>query len=213
MTEATRWWWVRHGPVPDAEGRIMGRLDVDCDCSNRAAINGLAALLPRQAVAVISPLLRTRQTLAAIAAAGGTSADPLIEVDFIEQSFGDWEGFGWAQMQARDPDYYTQFWTDPTRNAPPGGESFASQIKRTAAGIERLSTRFAGCDIVCVSHGGTIRAACAYALGLAADVAMGIVVDNLSVTRLDRLEAGLLRGAGGLWRVHHVNAPACWTPC
>lgn len=191
----------------------MGRLDVDCDCSNKAAINGLATLLPRQAVAVISPLLRTRQTLAAIAAAGGTPADPLIEPDFIEQSFGDWEGFGWTQMQARDPDYYTQFWTDPTRKAPPGGESFANQIERTAAGIDRLSARFAGRDIVCISHGGTIRAACAHALGLAEEIAMAIVIDNLSVTRLDRIGAGLLRGTGGLWRVHYVNAPAYWTPC
>lgn len=133
MTEVTRWWWVRHGPVPNAEGRIMGRLDVDCDCSDASALKGLAALLPRQAVVVISPLLRTRQTLAAIAAAGGTCADPLVEADFIEQSFGAWEGLGWSQMQARDPDYYAKFWIDPTQNAPPGGESFATQIGRTAA--------------------------------------------------------------------------------
>jgi broad specificity phosphatase PhoE len=213
MTEAaTRWWWVRHGPVPDAEGRIIGRLDVGCDCSNASLVNGLAALLPRQAVAVISPLLRTRQTLAAIAAAGGTRADPLVEADFVEQSFGDWQGLDWAQMQARDPEYYAQFWIDPTRNAPPGGESFAAQIKRTAAAIERLSARFAGRDIVCVSHGGTIRAACAHALSLTTDIAMGIVVDNLSITRLDRVGAGLLAGTGGLWRVHYVNAPALWTP-
>jgi broad specificity phosphatase PhoE len=211
MTEATRWWWVRHGPVPDAEGRIIGHLDFGCDCSNTSVVNGLAALLPLQAVAVISPLLRTRQTLAAIAAAGGTSADPLVEADFIEQSFGEWEGLGWAQMQARDPDYYAHFWLDPTRNAPPGGESFSAQVERTAAAIERLSARFAGRDLVCVSHGGTIRAACAHALNLTTHVAMGIVVDNLSITRLDRVGAALLSGTGGLWRVHHINAPAHWT--
>jgi alpha-ribazole phosphatase len=212
MTAPTRWWWVRHAPVPGAEGRINGRLDVDCDPSDAAAARALAALLPGDAVVIVSPLVRTRQTLAAISAAGSVRPEPLVEPDFVEQSFGAWEGLGWAQMQARDPGAYTWFWSDPTRNPPPGGESFAAQIERTAAAIERLSARYAGSDIVCVSHGGTIRAACAHALGLTPEIAMAIVVDNFSVTRLDCLDAGLLRGAGGVWRVHCVNAPACWIP-
>ena len=28
----TRWWHVRHAPVPDG-GRIYGQRDLDCDCS------------------------------------------------------------------------------------------------------------------------------------------------------------------------------------
>ncbi len=198
MTQSTRWWWIRHAPVPNAEGLINGRLDVDCDCSDLLAAGALAGLLPADAVVVVSPLVRTWQTLAAITAAGVIHPEPLIEPDFVEQSFGVWEGLGWAQMRARDPDAYARFWSDPTRNAPPGGESFAAQIERTGAAIERLSKQFAGSDVVCISHGGTIRAACAHALGLAPETAMGIVVDNLSVTRLDRLEAGLLSGAGGV---------------
>jgi alpha-ribazole phosphatase len=212
MTAPTRWWWVRHAPVPDAEGRINGRLDVDCDPSNTAAAGVLAALLPGDAVVIVSPLVRTRQTLGAIEAAGLARPEPLVEPDFIEQNFGAWQGFGWVELEARDPGTLNAFWEDPTRNAAPGGESFAAQISRVAAAIERLSARFAGSDIVCISHGGTIRAACAHALRLAPETAMAIVVDNFSVTRLDRLDAGLLRGAGGVWRVHCVNAPACWIP-
>lgn len=211
MNVPTRWWWVRHAPVPGAEGLINGRLDVDCDCADPETMGSLAALLPRDAIVVISPLGRTRQTLAAISAAGSILPEPLVEPDFVEQSFGVWEGLGWPEMQERDADAYARFWSDPTRNAAPGGESFVAQIGRTAAAIERLSKRFAGRDIVCVSHGGTIRAACAHALDLAPETAMAIAVDNLSVTRLDRLDSALLGGSGGVWRVHCVNAPARWT--
>lgn len=206
----TRWWWIRHARVPGAEGRINGHLDVDCDTSDTAAVANLAAVLPADAVTIISPLIRTRQTLAAVAAAGLPHSQPLVEAAFIEQSFGDWQGSGWAELQARDPEALAAFWQDPTGNAPPGGESFAAQIARVGAAIDRLSVQFEGRNIACFSHGGTIRAACAHALGLPAPAAMALVVDNLSLTRLDRLEAGLLRGTGGIWRVRCVNAPACW---
>ena len=208
----TRWWWIRHARVPGAEGCINGHLDVDCDTSDAAAAASLAALLPVDAVTIVSPLVRTRQTLAAVAAAGPPRPEPLVEPAFIEQSFGDWQGSGWGELQARDPDALAAFWRDPTGNCPPGGESFAMQMARVGAAIDRVSARFPGRDIACFSHGGTIRAACAHALGLPPVVAMAIVVDNLSLTRLDRLGTGLLRGAGGVWRVLSINAPVRWIP-
>lgn len=208
----TRWWWIRHARVPGAEGRINGHLDVDCDTSDTAAIANLAAVLPADAVIITSPLIRTRQTLAAVAAAGLSHPQPLVEPAFIEQSFGDWQGSGWSELQARDPGALAAFWQDPTGNAPPGGESFAAQIARVGAAIDRLSVQFEGRDIACFSHGGSIRAACAHALGLPAPAAMALVVDNLSLTRLDWLDTGLLRGTGGNWRVRCINAPACWIP-
>ena len=30
----TRWWWVRHAPVPNPERRCYGQSDKDCDVSN-----------------------------------------------------------------------------------------------------------------------------------------------------------------------------------
>ncbi len=206
----TRWWWVRHARIPGAEGRINGQLDVDCDASDGAAAASLAAILPADAVTIVSPLVRTRQTLSAVTAAGLPCSEPLSEPAFTEQSFGRWQGAGWAELQARDPEAMTAFWQDPTGSSPPGGESFAMQIARVGAAIDRLSAQLEGRDIACFSHGGTIRAACAHALGLPPAVAMAIVVDNLSLTRLDHLGTGLLRGTGGVWRVVCINAPARW---
>ena len=207
MIRPTGWWWIRHAPVPGSEGRLNGRREVDCDTSDQASFRVLAALLPGDAVAVVSPLKRTRQTLAAIAAAGARLSEPVVEPDFVEQSFGCWEGLSWTEMQARDPEAYAAFWRNPTRNAPPGGESFAAQMRRTAAAIERLTAAFAGRDIVSVSHGGTIRAAVAHALGLTPEAAMAIVIDNLSLTRLSQVHDRMLTPGRAAWLVQAVNVP------
>ena len=37
----TRWWWVRHAPVPNPEGRCYGQTDKDCDVSNEALFKHL----------------------------------------------------------------------------------------------------------------------------------------------------------------------------
>jgi alpha-ribazole phosphatase len=207
MIRPTSWWWIRHAPVKGAEGRLTGRRDVDCDTSDERSFRVLAAMLPGDAVSVVSSLKRTRQTLDAIAAAGPRVAEPLIEPEFMEQSFGRWEGMSWAEMQARDPDVYAAFWENPTRNAPPDGESFEAQMRRTAAPIERLNSAFAGRDILAVSHGGTIRAAVAHALGLTPEAAMAIVIDNLSLTRLSQVHDRLLSPGRATWLVQAVNIP------
>ncbi len=58
----TRWWWVRHAPVPNPEGRCYGQFDKDCDVSNEALFKHQAALLPKGAIWYSSNLLRARKT-------------------------------------------------------------------------------------------------------------------------------------------------------
>ena len=209
MTLSTRWWWIRHAPVVGPADRIHGQADVACDTSDAEAFAALGRLLPEGGVYVVTPLRRTRQTLDAVA---GSSLPAVVEADFAEQSFGAWQGLTWAGMQAQDPDAYRSFWIDPTRTAPPGGESFAGLMARTRHAVERLGRDYAGRDIVVVAHGGTIRAAVAMALDLSPEAAMAIVIDNLSLTRLDHVGETLLQGRGGGWRVSGVNIPCRWIP-
>jgi broad specificity phosphatase PhoE len=68
MASLTRWWWVRHAPVPDG-GFIYGQRDLDCDCGDAEVFAILARELPPDAVWLTSNLVRTRQTAAAIIAA------------------------------------------------------------------------------------------------------------------------------------------------
>ncbi|MCC7017712.1 MAG: histidine phosphatase family protein [Rhodospirillales bacterium] len=205
-----RWWWVRHAPVINHGGKLYGQRDVPCDVSDARAFASLAAALPEGAVWVTSHLMRARDTAAAVAdaglAPGGAVPAPIIEHDFAEQNFGDWAGLSWEEIAARDPAFPERFWSDPVGLAPPGGESFAAVVARVAATIARLSAAYRG-DIVAVAHGGVIRAAIATALALDPARAMAVRIDNLSLTRLDLVAGGTLRGKGGAWRVVGVNRP------
>jgi len=51
------------------------------------------------------------------------------------------------------------------------------------------------------------------ALGIDAAAAMALVVDTLSLTRIDHVAGGLLRGHGRAWRIGGVNMPAKGVSC
>ena len=205
MSTETRWWWVRHAPVAGVDGVIYGANDVDCDVSDKVRLKALAKALPEGAVWVTSHLSRAIKTAQAVADAGLDFPQPAIEEDLGEQNFGDWQGLSWDEMRKKDMDAYESFWADPTRTRPPGGESFADQIKRTGDVMGRLTIKHQGRDIVAIAHGGTIRAALSIALKLEPEQGMALRIDTLSISVIEHVEGGLLRGAGGVWRVCGVN--------
>lgn len=208
MSTVTRWWFVRHAPVVGVTGKIYGSDDVQCDTSDTAAFRALAGTLPGKGVWLTSHLSRAKLTARSIARAGLVCPEPIIEKHLGEQDFGHWQGSSWTDMEASDPEAYVEFWKEPARRAPPGGESFADLIGRTAGVIDRYTANHPGEDIVAVCHGGTIRAAVAHVLSLTPELGMCFSIDTLSVTRLEYVEGGLLRGKGGMWRVGAINQPS-----
>jgi broad specificity phosphatase PhoE len=205
MSIATRWWWIRHAPVPDG-GRIYGQSDLACDCGDIEIFRILARELPRGAAWVTSNLQRTTQTAAAILAAdlAGRFAGVVPEAvpAFAEQHLGEWQGQERkAFYAARQVGTHT-LWFAPASERPRGGESFADLMQRVVPAIERLNIEHRGKDIVAVTHGGTIRAAIGFALGLSPQASLAFSVENCSLTRIDHLTAG---GGDGLWRVVAVN--------
>ncbi len=199
----TRWWWVRHAPVTGQDGRIYGNRDVPCDCSDAAVFRGLAGQLPDQAAWVVTPLGRTRQTAEAIV--NQHPADPEFEVEphLAEQNFGDWQGLTYAELDQQHERGWHRFWLAPAEETPPGGESFATVCQRVAGAVGRLNQRFSGRDIICVSHGGPIRAALGHALGLTPEAALAFSIDNCALTRLDHFAEA--DGKAESWRVALVN--------
>jgi alpha-ribazole phosphatase len=184
-------------------------MDLDCDVSDTPVYDGLARLLPQRAVWVTSPLIRTRRTAEAILARRDEAPALTPVAELAEQHFGDWQGRHRDELIAERGRQWNRFWLAPAEEAPPGGESFADLLGRVRTAVERLSAAHAGCDIVAVTHGGTIRAALAIALGLAPERALSFVVDNCSVTRLDRIDPPAdSPDAEAAWRVALVNHPA-----
>jgi len=212
MSTTTRWWWIRHAPV-DSGGLIYGQDDLVADCSDPTHFRWLADVLPRDALWVVTPLQRTRQTAEAIHAhwpdgAESGFARPHVEAGFVEQHFGDWQGRSHGELEALRDGEWHRFWLAPADTRPPGGESFSEVVARVSRGVRRLSIDHAGRDIVAIAHGGSIRAAVAHALGLDPERALSLAVDNCSLTRLDHIAgaAGSHDAEGrDSWRIGRFN--------
>lgn len=206
MSVVTRWWWIRHAPVPSGQNIIYGQQDLDADCSNRAAFDGLARMLPNGALLVTSDLKRATQTADAIRDAGLDLPPAIVEPDLREQHFGDWQGMSYEAFAALREATPHRHWRVPAFIQPPNGENFVHLIARVAPAIQRLSEEHAGRDIVAVTHGGTIRAALSLALGLDPETSLAFSTQNLGITRLDLITD---RADGVAWRISGVNQPPC----
>jgi broad specificity phosphatase PhoE len=199
----TRFWLIRHAMVDEnARARLYGTMDVAlCEATlleQAPMYRSLARRLPYPAAWKVSPLSRTHRTAAAIFAAGYPRVEPVIESDLIEQHLGEWQGLVHAALPARLTLPAHAFWPLGGHERPPGGEAIADVIERVGAALERLADVHAGEDVVAVTHGGTIRAGVAHALGIGPDNVLHLSVGNLSLTRLERHPDA--------WRVVCVNA-------
>lgn len=202
VSPPTRLFLIRHALVEaSARARFYGSLDVGlCAIAlveEATTYEALAARLPRPAHWVVTPLMRTRATAAAIFAAGYPEAPLAEEPALAEQHLGEWQGIAHDALPPllRAPAH--PFWPHAGAERPPGGESFADLRDRVGPALEALCARHAGEDVVVIAHGGTIRAALAHALDLTPDQALSFSVRNLSLTRLER--------HGPHWRVQAVN--------
>ncbi len=198
----TRFWMIRHALVEEnARSVLYGVMDVElCPTTLEAQVpmyQALARRLPRPARWLVSPLSRTRRTAEAIMRAGYPATQPGVEPGLIEQNLGDWQGLKHAALPAllRQPAH--PFWPVSGREPPPNGEAFSHVIERVGPTLDRLADEHEGHDVVAVSHGGTIRAAVAHAMGIEAEAVLRMSIQNLSLTRLDRI--------GSEWRVVCVN--------
>lgn len=171
---------IRHAPALTG-GRLAGRRDVDADCSDRAHLDRLRCFIDSFAPARIwtSPARRCLQTCAAL----GLTAQVIAALP--EQDFGAWEGMPLADL----PDLGPLSTADLARHRPPDGESFADVIARIRPLLASVDS-----PTLVIGHAGTVRAALSLVVG---DAALSFGVDPLSTT--------MMRRAGDLWSVQHVN--------
>jgi alpha-ribazole phosphatase len=200
--DTTRFWLIRHALVEEnARAMLYGTMDVplcpEALVADVPMYRALAARLPRPAAWVVTPLSRTVLTAEGLFRAGYPVQQPAVEPDLIEQDLGEWQGLPHAALPSRLQLPAHAFWPLSGEELPPGGESMATVIGRVGQALERLASEHAGGDVVVVSHGGAIRAALAHAIGITADNALHLSVQNLSLTRLERHPAA--------WRVVSVN--------
>lgn len=134
----------------------------------------------RPAAIYTSPLERTRETAAPIAAATGLRAKRAKAL--LECDFGEWTGRPLAELR-RQPEW-KQVQSTPSTFRFAGGESFAEMQLRMWNGLLELASGHLGETVVAVSHADPIKAAVAMAAGVHLDLFQRIVISPCSVTVL-----------------------------
>jgi len=180
---------VRHGTTPSTGKVLPGRaagLHLSDHGGKQAAtvaerLARWSSDSKRQVAGVYaSPLERTKETAAPIAAALGLKVQ--IARGLLECDFGEWTG---AELKAlmKLPEWGT-VQRYPSGFRFPGGESFTGMQTRMVTAISELCDRHAGGTVVAVSHADPIKAAVAAAMGSHLDLFQRIVISPCSVTAI-----------------------------
>ncbi|MFG3151047.1 bifunctional RNase H/acid phosphatase [Streptomyces sp. NPDC048219] len=160
---------LRHGETPlTPQKRFSGSGGSDPSLSavgrEQAArvAEGLARRGTIQAI-VASPLARTRETAAVVAARLGLEVT--VEEGLRETDFGAWEGLTFGEVRERYPDDLNAWLASPEAEPTGGGESFTATGARIAATRDRLVSAYAGRTVLLVSHVTPIKTFVQLALG------------------------------------------------
>lgn len=138
----------------------------------------LKELTHKPSAIYVSPLERTRETAAPIAAA--LRLKPIVERGLLECDFGLWTGKRLA-MLAKRPEWRT------VQHAPstfrfPEGESFVEMQLRMWETVNTIAQRHRHRSVVVVSHADPIKAAVTYAQGVPLDLFQRTVISPCSVS-------------------------------
>ena len=188
MSEVVAVTLVRHGRTAfNASGRIQGRIDNPLDDLGRRQAAAVAEALSSEvrggALVIHSPLVRAAETARAIAERGGVAT--MVDPEWIELDYGDFDGLHQSQVDART----WAAWRADTGFRPPNGESLLDVEHRVRSAIERI--RGLGVrSVIVVSHVSPIKAAVTLALGVEAGIAWRTRLDPASVCRIELSKGG-----------------------
>jgi probable phosphoglycerate mutase len=187
-SEPTRFVMVRHGETErTADRRYSGHDDVPLSERGQAQAQAVArrvAGLDGPVTAIVSsPLFRCTATAGHVSAALG-GVPVLIEDDLIECDFGLWEGLTFADVRERWPDELGK-WLASTSVAPPEGESLRSVSIRARRALGRLRAKYAGQQVVLVSHVSPIKVILRDALGAGDELLYRLYLDPAGLSIVD----------------------------
>jgi probable phosphoglycerate mutase len=163
----TRVFLVRHGAtVSSAEDRFAGATDVELSREGMEQAERLAARLAGEPVVAVytSPLKRAVSTATILARPHGVT--PLVREALREMNHGRWEGLRRSEIEARYPEEFAMWESDPFTFAPEGGEPGVAVMARALPVLREIVERHAGRAVAVVSHKATIRLMISSLLGM-----------------------------------------------
>ena len=147
---------VRHGQtawnIGAGQERFRGRTDLPLDDTGHSQARALVPRLRDEPVDAIyaSPLQRTQQTVAPLAASLGVAVQPdprLMDIDY-----GLFQGLDHHEAEAAFPQQYRLWLTSPGQVSLPGGESLDDVRLRLLLLLEELVRRHQGQTVLVAGH-------------------------------------------------------------
>ena len=176
---------VRHGETMyNAQRRFTGQSDVPLNTLGKRQAAALGECLATQHLDVIvtSDFERTRVTAEAIARHHGLPIQE--DIDLRELALGEWEGYTYDEVLARDANLVTHWRIDPVTYAPPGGETVSQLRDRCAHALRNWQKQYPEASVLWVTHGGLIGVLLCHVLGLDLKRRWQFRHDNASISEL-----------------------------
>lgn len=185
----TTLWLVRHGVTSHTGHKLSGWMpDVHLTEEGRAQAEAAAELLSKIELEAVysSPIDRTRETAAAIAARQGLPVRTRRNVGEVE--YGRWTNRSMKVLARQKLWSVVQRWPSAARF--PDGESLREVQSRALAEIEKIAEQHPRGSVCVVSHGDVIKLVLAHYLGVHIDLFQRIVIAPASVSGITLLADG-----------------------
>ncbi|MDQ3957412.1 MAG: MSMEG_4193 family putative phosphomutase, partial [Actinomycetota bacterium] len=185
----TTLWLVRHGVTSHTGHKLSGWLpDVHLTDEGRAQADAAAELLSRTNLEAVysSPIDRTRETAAAIAARHGLPVRTRRTIGEVE--YGKWTNKSFKVLSRQKLWGLVQRWPSSVRF--PDGETLREVQSRALGEIEKIADEHPRAAVCVVSHGDVIKLVLAHYLGVHIDLFQRIVIAPGSVSGIVLLGEG-----------------------
>jgi alpha-ribazole phosphatase len=188
----TRLLLARHAATDwNAVGRYQGHQDIALGAVGRQQAARLATRLAAEPIdrIIASDLSRAQETARAVAELRRLPVhrDPRLR----ELHFGAWEGLTYSELQHRHPAALTAWQADPSRIAPPGGETVIQLAERVYSFLSEVRAESKrDRAILVVGHNGSLQMLLCLALGLPPESRWKFRLEPASLSELHLYDEG-----------------------
>jgi alpha-ribazole phosphatase len=102
-----------------------------------------------------------------------------------EIDFGDWDGQLVTDMQQQFPQELSRFWSNPTEQTPPNGESLLDFHQRVIQGFEAMVKAHQNQHALVICHGGVMRSIMGHCLNMPLDSLPRLSVPHACLTQIN----------------------------
>ena len=177
---------IRHGETPLTPARRFsgsGGSNPGLTEKGREQARAVGAVLASRnpEVLLVSPMQRTRDTAEEISKL--LNLQPVFDEDWIEASFGHWDGLTPDEVDEKYPDEVKAWVSDPWFGQG-GGEPYAAVAERAGIALNKVAAEFPGKTVAIVTHNVVVKGAVCVALQTPVESIYHVDIAPCSITTI-----------------------------